>query len=290
MSESGRMIDFTPSPELYPFESKWFESTVGKVHYIDEGSGRPILFLHGNPTWSFLYRGIISLLKDRFRCVAVDYPGFGLSVHPDGYGYTSKEHAGIVGELVDELGLEDMIVMGQDWGGPIGTSVAIERKDRVSGMVIGNTLAWKMDILQMRVFSRIMSSPPLQWAILSRNLFVEPMIPLGVERKLSREEMEHYRSVQPDRAARRGVAEFPREIIAADSWLEELGAGLPALGDKPLLLVWGMKDFAFRPKVFIPQWQSHFKDNVLVELPNASHYIQEDAPEEIANAIAERFG
>ncbi len=83
MSESGRTIDFTPSPELYPFESKWFDSSVGKVHYIDEGSGRPILFLHGNPTWSFLYRGIVLRLKDRFRCVAIDYPGFERILVPD---------------------------------------------------------------------------------------------------------------------------------------------------------------------------------------------------------------
>ncbi|MCH8815517.1 MAG: alpha/beta fold hydrolase [Chloroflexi bacterium] len=284
------MIDFTPSPELYPFESKWFESSVGKVHYIDEGSGRPILFLHGNPTWSFLYRGIVSRLKGQFRCVAIDYPGFGLSVHPDGYGYTAKEHAGIVGELVDHLELQDMIVMGQDWGGPIGTSVAIERKDRVSGMVIGNSWAWKMNRMMTRVFSPLMTSPPIQWAILNRNFFVERLIPAGLTRKLSKEEMDHYRGVQPDRAARKGVAEFPRELIAAGPWLQEIEAGLPALGDKPLLLVWGMKDFAFSPKAFIPKWKSYFKDSVLVKLPKARHFIQEDAPEEIAKAIAERFG
>ncbi len=112
-------IDFTPSPDLYPFESKWFESSVGRVHYIDEGEGRPIVFCHGQPMWSFLYRHIVIGLRDRFRCVVIDYPGYGLSVRPDGYGYTPREHAGVVGELVDHLALDDMIVMGQDWGGPI---------------------------------------------------------------------------------------------------------------------------------------------------------------------------
>lgn len=86
-------IDFTPDPKLYPFGSRWFDSTAGRVHYIDEGSGPPILFCHGNPTWSFLYRHIVRALRDRFRCVAVDYPGFGLSDRPDGYGYTVEEHA-----------------------------------------------------------------------------------------------------------------------------------------------------------------------------------------------------
>ena len=74
--------DFTPSPELYPFESRWLPTTAGRVHYIDEGQGAPILFLHGNPTWSFLYRHLVVALRQEFRCVAVDYPGFGLSDRP----------------------------------------------------------------------------------------------------------------------------------------------------------------------------------------------------------------
>ena len=77
---------FKPDPRLFPFQSRWFESRVGPVHYIDEGVGDPILFLHGNPTWSFLYRGVVIRLKPRFRCIALDYPGFGLSVRPEHYG------------------------------------------------------------------------------------------------------------------------------------------------------------------------------------------------------------
>ena len=119
-------IDFVPSQELYPFESQWFESSVGAVHYIDEGEWSAILFLHGNPMWSFLYRKIVRLLRDNFRCIAVDYPGFGLSVRPPGYGYMPQDHAVVVGELVRKLDLQDAIVMGQDWGGPIGLQVAVE--------------------------------------------------------------------------------------------------------------------------------------------------------------------
>lgn len=129
MDRPAGVVDFTPSPELFPFESLWFESSVGPLHYIDEGSGRPLLLLHGNPDWSFLYRKIVLALRDGFRCLAVDYPGFGLSAHPAGYGYTAQEHAGVVGELVDALDLRDFLVMGQDWGGPIGMSVASERAD-----------------------------------------------------------------------------------------------------------------------------------------------------------------
>jgi haloalkane dehalogenase len=96
-------VAFTPSPALYPFQSRWFETDGIRVHYVDEGTGRPILMCHGNPTWSFLYRKIIERLQGQFRCVAVDYPGFGLSDRPEGYGYTPAEQARIVGRLADHL-------------------------------------------------------------------------------------------------------------------------------------------------------------------------------------------
>ena len=153
MPDEEAAIAFTPSATIYPFQSKWFDSTAGRVHYIDEGSGRPILFLHGNPTWSFLYRGIITRLRDEFRCIAVDYPGFGLSDRPADYGYTAAEHAEVVTALVDQLGLEDLIVMGQDWGGPIGMSVALSKPERVTGLVFGNTWFWPTDRLMSSVFS-----------------------------------------------------------------------------------------------------------------------------------------
>ena len=92
-------IDFMPDRSLYPFESRWFDSSAGVMHYVDEGAGPTILFCHGNPTWSFLYRNIITGLRGCFRCIAVDYPGFGLSERPEGYGYTIEEHARCVGDL-----------------------------------------------------------------------------------------------------------------------------------------------------------------------------------------------
>ena len=291
MNTTEEAPSFTPSPELYPFTSRRFDSSVGSVHFIDEGSGRPILFLHGNPTWSFLYRHIIKELRDGFRCVAVDYPGFGLSVRPPGYGYTPAEHAGVVRELVDHLNLEDFIVMGQDWGGPIGLSIAASSPERVHGLVMGNTWFWRVDTRMIKTFSVIMSSAPMQWAILKRNFFVKPMMPMAMSSKLSRQEMDHYRAVQPSEAMRKGVAEFPRQIRASGPWLADLAARVPeTLAQKPLVLVWGMRDFAFKPKAFLPRWRETFRDATLVELPKAKHYIQEDAPAEIAGAIRERFG
>jgi len=282
-------ISFEPSRELYPFKSRWFESEIGRLHYIDEGTGPPILFCHGNPTWSFLYRDIIRRLRDSFRCVAVDYFGFGLSDRPQGYGYTPAEHARVVTELVGRLGLEDLLIMGQDWGGPIGMSVALSDPHRIRGLIFGNTWFWPTDGLSMKMFSRVMSSGPLQNAILNRNFFVEKLIPAGTARELSPSEMRHYRGVQPSPEARVGVAELPRQILASAPWLAEVKSGVEtSMAKKPLLLVWGMRDLAFRPAI-IARWRAAFADNSLVELPEAKHFIQEDAPADIARAILERF-
>jgi len=281
-------IDFEPDPALYPFESLWFDSSAGRMHYLDEGSGTPILFCHGNPTWSFLYRGIVTRLRDRFRCVALDYLGFGLSDRPDGYGYTIEEHARTVGELVDDLGLDGFVIMGQDWGGPVSTAVATERAERVSGVVLGNTWFWPATA-RFRLFSRVMGSRWMQRKILEENFFVEKIMPRSSARRLSEREREHYRRVQPSPETRRGVAEMPKQIIAATPLLERLSREVPAkLGSKPALIVWGMKDPGFRPSM-IPRVRDAFADAIVVELPGAKHYIQEDAPGEIADAIAERF-
>ena len=281
---------FGPSPQLYPFTSRWFDSSAGRVHYVDEGAGRPILMCHGNPTWSFLYRNVVTRLRGRFRCVALDYPGFGLSDRPPGYGYTPREHAGVVRELVRSLDLHDLIVMGHDWGGPIGLSVACAEAERVTGLVLGGTWFWPAD-LRARIFSRLMSSRPLQRAILQRNLFVERFIPRGTNRELSAEEVEHYRAVQPTPAARVGVAELPGQIVRSRDFLERLAEDVPrVLGGTRTLITYPMADAAFRPRQVLPRMRSTFTDAVIVELPDANHYFVEDAPDEVADAVVARFG
>lgn len=284
-------VGFSPDPELYPFASRWFDSSAGRVHYLDEGSGPPILLCHGNPTWSFLYRDIITGLRDRFRCIVPDYPGFGLSERPSGYRYTVEEHANVVGELVDFLELDGYLSMGQDWGGPISMAVDVARADRVRGIVLGNTWFWPANTLRMKLFSTVMSSPLMQNAIVNRNFFVERLIPTGTTRTLTQTEMKHYRGVQPTPQARHGVAELPRQILAARPLLARLAHDVPTiLGEKPALFVWGMKDFAFPPAQNLPRMQGAFPNHVVIELPDANHFIQEDAPHQIAAAIIDRFG
>ena len=278
-------IDLVPDKALYPFESKWFDGAGPRVHYVDEGDGTAVVMFHGNPTWSFLYRNVIKQLRGQFRCVAVDYPGFGLSERPAGYGYTSVEHAQVIGKLVDHLELDRFIVVGQDWGGPIGMTVALERASRVAGLVFANTWYWPATG-SLVTFSVVMSSPPLQWLILKRNSFVNFIMPRSVAKPMDPQVFKAYQDAQPSPAARRGVAEFPRQIRAARPMLERLATEAPkAFAVKPMELVWAMKDPAFGSPAVIARWQRDFPQANLTKLENANHYIQEDAPEEVAAAI-----
>lgn len=275
---------FEPDRRLFPFESKWFESPVGPVHYVDEGAGPPILFLHGNATWSFLYRGIIIRLKRRFRCVATDYPGFGLSVRPERYGYTPAEHAEVVSALVRRLDLTNLTIMGQDWGGPIGMRVALDNLERMRALVMGNTFYFPPDTFAMKAFSYVMSSEPMQRQILRRNILVEKLVPMAVKHPLADEVMHHYREALPTPKSRVGMAELPRQLTDAGPWLAELADDVrDRLANIPLLLLWGMKD-----PVFNRQYMERFREDfrsVKIQRLDAKHYIQEDAPAEIAAAI-----
>ncbi|GAA3956401.1 alpha/beta fold hydrolase [Gordonia caeni] len=285
------LIDFDPDHMLYPFESRWFESSAGRVHYVDEGAGRPIVFFHGSPTWSFLYRRIMLALRGEFRCIAMDYPGFGLSERPDGYGYTIGELTTIAGELVDHLGLDGFVTMGHDWGGPIGLGVATERAERTAGVALANTIFWPKLPLANNAFSRVMSSGPMQRRILQRNLLVEKFLlgPAGPE--LSEPEADHYRLAQPCAPARAGLAEMPGQIRGARPLLAQLEHDVPhLLGDKPAVAIWGMRDLVFRPRDCLPRLRAAFADLGVVELPDAGHFVPEDAPAEVAAAITERFG
>jgi haloalkane dehalogenase len=271
--------------ELYPFRDRYVEIEGAQVHYVDEGEGPPLLLLHGNPTWSFLYREIIEGLRGRHRCIAVDYPGFGLSQAAPGYGFRPADHAGIVEQLLQRLDLRNVTMMVQDWGGPIGFAVATRHPDRFRAFVIGNTWAWPKADLGTQMFSRFLGGPVGGYLIGHRNFFVEKIIPGGVRRKkLSEAVMNAYRGPFPTPESRRPVRVFPREILASRPFLAEIEEALPALRGRPALIVWPTKDIAFRdPERRL--WEERFPDHRTVILEGAGHYIQEDASEEIVEAI-----
>jgi haloalkane dehalogenase len=276
--------DFRPDPRLFPFESRWHEGSAAKIHYIDEGEGDPILFLHGNPTWSFLYRGLVIRLKKQFRCIAPDLPGFGLSDHPLDYRYTPEEHAQTINEFVRALGLQNLTVMGHDWGGPIGMRLAVEERDRIKALIMANTWYWPTTALHLRAFSWIMSTGYLQGLIYKKNFFVQRIVPLGVKHSLAPEVLQHYRGPFSTFDSRTGIAEFARQIGLSANWLAQLEVDVRRnLREIPLLLTWGMEDLAYTP-AFMDVFLRDFEKASVVRL-DAKHYIQEDTPGEASRAI-----
>jgi haloalkane dehalogenase len=271
--------------QLYPFQSHYAQIDGAQVHYVDEGSGPPLLLLHGNPTWSFLYREIINGLRDQFRCIAVDYPGFGLSRAGPDYGFTPREHSQVVERLVVQLDLNEVTMMVQDWGGPIGFGVATRHPDRFTGFVIGNTWAWPKSDLGTQVFSRLLGGPIGANLILRRNYFVEKIIPANIKRgNVSELVMDAYRGPFATQAVRQPMHVFPREILESRPFLAEIERGLPALADRPALIVWPTKDLAFRGRER-RRWEKSFPKHQTLLLQGAGHYIQEDASQEIVDAV-----
>ena len=185
---------------LFPFQSRSVDIDGNTVHYIDEGDGPVLLLLHGNPTWSFLYRHIIGVLSQHFRCIALDYPGFGLSTARDGYSFKPEQHSQVVEAFVTTLGLHDIRMMVQDWGGPIGLGFAGRRPELIRSLIIGNTWAWPaQDIRHIAMFSRIAGNPLSRLLIRRFNAFVVWLMPAGVNRKLTAAEKAAYRGPFPTR-------------------------------------------------------------------------------------------
>jgi haloalkane dehalogenase len=272
--------------DLFPFESHFVEIDGNLVHYIDEGSGPLLLMLHGNPTWSFVYRDVIRVLRDSFRCVALDYPGFGLSIARPGYGHLPQEHADAVVGFIDRMEMSEVTLVAQDWGGPIGICAAERRPEAFRGLILANTWAWPVNgDFHFEAFSRVMGGPLGGLLIRRFNLFVNLMIPAGHKRrKVSPPEMAHYRAALPTPARRHASAVFPREIIRSRAFLEGVQERLSNVNQLPSLLIWADADIAFRKRE-LERWEIILNNHELALLHGAGHFLQSDAPREFAEAI-----
>lgn len=270
---------------LFPFASRFVAVGGHTIHYIDEGAGPTLLLLHGNPTWSFLYRHLVARLAPHFRCVALDYPGFGLSRAAPGYGYTPREHSGVVEGFVDALDLRDLRLMVHDWGGPIGLGFAGRRPERIQELILGNAFAWPARRSRgLTTFSRLVGSRLGRSLITRHNALARWLIPAGTNRTLTAAELAAYLGPFPTPASRRPIWIFARQIRGSEAYLAEVEAGLARLADTPALLVWGDADGAFRAPDR-DRFARLFPDHRVVDLRGAKHFIQENAPEAIAAAI-----
>ncbi len=256
------------------------------MHYVDEGEGPTLLLLHGNPGWSFQYRNVIGALRNQHRCVALDYPGFGLSASPRaGYGFTPREYSIVVERFVDALGLGDLTLVVHDWGGPIGFALAGRRPELVRRVVIGNTWAWPTNPRSARGrFARIMGGPIGRFLQINFNGFIRIAYGRTVTRRLPPKVIKMYLRPHRARARRRAVAIFPGEILRSNGYLAEVQAGLARIGDRPVLILWGTRDPGF-PADDRVRFEATFPNHRTVLFDNAAHFLFEEAPDEIVAAM-----
>jgi haloalkane dehalogenase len=272
----------------YPFKDHWLPYRDGYIHYIDEGQGPTVLLLHGNPTWSYLYRNIIKELRNDCHLIALDYPGFGMSKAPSHYNFTAQEQSDAVQDFIHRLCLEDLVLVVQDWGGPIGLNYAVEHRENLRGIVVINTWAWPTTLLPMKIFSLLMGGWPLgYWLQTRRNFFAKAVVPSEMHQseKITESLRKAYTDPFPTPKSRIPTWIFPGQIRKARSWFAAIEAKLPTLSDVPAQILWGTKDSAGFPLAEVDKWQRYLKMNETELLIDASHLVQEDRPDRVAAAI-----
>jgi len=270
---------------LYPFQNRWIDIDGNRIHYVDEGSGPTLLLLHGNGSWSFLYRHIITRLAPHFRCIAFDHAGFGLSRARPGFSFKPREHSAVLEGFVRALDLRDIRLVVQDWGGPIGLGFASRRPDLISKLIICNTWAWPAEgIKHIEKWSKMTGWGLGRFLIVRFNALTRFLVPMSANRTLTPGEKAAYAKPYPTAASRIPHSQFAREILESRDFLSEVEAGLARLRDKPVLILWGDKDPGFREGER-QRFESEFPGAAVHILPGAKHFVQEDAPAEICQAI-----
>jgi haloalkane dehalogenase len=287
----------------WPFEPRWFETGEGRMHYVDEGprDGRPVVMVHGNPTWSFLYRNFIPpLVAAGYRAIAYDHLGFGRSDKPDDYSVYALERHWRRGEaLLGSLGLRDVTLVPQDWGGPMSLRWAVENPDAVRSLFILNTNAHRpRGRLPIPLLLHLFRTPGVG-AVLCKGLDLFKTVYLfrqGVvhRERLSGEVRRAYLAPHPSWSSRTPVLALPRQIPALPSSPTADFFGLVEAGlerefrSKPVGIAWAMDDLAFSPKI-LDMWTETFPQAQVTRLPGAGHFLQEDAYERIVPALLEHL-
>ena len=281
----------------FPFESKFIDVKGSKIHYIDEGSGDPILFIHGNPTSSYLWRNIIPYLQDSGRCIALDLIGMGKSDKPDiKYGFIDSYEYLV--RFIETLGLKNITLVIHDWGSGLGFNYAYEHQDNIKGIAfmeaMFKTFEWNQFPMDLKMALKMMRAPVLGWLMVNvANIFIKKMIPDMVLRKLTKKEMEMYAAPYPSISSRKPLAAWPKDVPIAGSpehvyksvssyvkWL--------TLTEIPKLCLHVEPGIAIKKED--AEWINDNMPNIkMVHLGEGLHYIQEDYPHEIGTEIAKWY-
>lgn len=259
------------------------------MHYVDEGHGDPVVMVHGNPTWSFLFRHLIVALSAGHRCLAPDHIGFGLSDKPAGCSYLPEAHARNLATWIEALGLRDLTLVVHDWGGPIALSYAIAHPDRIKRIVLMNTWLWPLeDGLRFRLFAGLAGGRVGSYLIRRFNLFVNPLMRLATGRRNlpTAAALRHYARPLASPAERRACATLPAQLIGAREWLASLWAGRERIAGKHALILWGMQDRAFGARE-LRRWEALFPRHRTIRLAGVGHFVPEEMADRLCPAVAD---
>ncbi len=274
--------------EAYPFRDHWVSLSAGNMHYVDEGEGETLLFIHGTPTWSFEWRHLISALSLDYRCIAPDLMGFGLSGRPREFAYTPEAHAEAIQEFVDKLNLKNITLVVHDFGGPIALPVCLRNPILVKRLVIINSWMWSFTGDQdMERKGRLAGSWLFRLLYQWTNFSLRVMTPqaFGDKSKLTPEVHQQYLDRFPDRWSRGTVLwTLARALMRSTAYFESLWAERKKLQGRPTLIVWGMKDPAF-PPYQLHRWRRLLPDAEVVRLKDAGHWPHEEAPRPVIHAL-----
>lgn len=281
--------------DLYPFQSHFFDrGSALRMHYLDEGSGSPVLMVHGNPSWSFYYRNLVQALSRTHRCLVPDHIGMGLSDKPDdsAYAYTLAQRIEDLEAFITSLNLsEPLTLVVHDWGGMIGLGWAVRHPEQVARLVILNTAAFPMPADKPFPWQLKLTRTPLG-AVLVRgiNAFSYAATRVGCKRrKMAPEIAQAYTAPYDSWRNRIATLRFVQDIPLnpGDPGFELVQAtaeGLHQFRETPALVAWGALDFVF-DEPFLRQWRERLPQATVHRMADVGHYVLEDAAEEVIPMI-----
>jgi haloalkane dehalogenase len=263
---------------LYPFSSNYLQIDGNNYHYIDEGEGEVIILVHGNPTWSFYYRNVIKDLSKKYRVIAPDHIGCGLSDKPEDYSYTLKNRIKDLGTLIKFLDIKKYSMLVHDWGGAIGFGHAVEHVDQICKMIILNTGAFTSKRIPFSI-NLLKGKKTGPFLVKYFNAFCYPATFMSTEKKLSNEVKKGYLFPYQSPKERIAISEFVQDIPMDQSHqsyytLLSIEQKLPSLTQEKLIL-WGGKDFCFNDE-FFSKWRSLYPQAKYIYYKDAGHYVIED--------------
>jgi len=277
--------------DAYPFASRFMPLGEGRVHYLDEGCGEPIVFVHGTPTWSFEFRHLIRELRASRRCVALDHLGFGLSERPASFGYRPEDHARVFAEFVTRLGLSRFTLVVHDFGGPIALPFAEAHPERIAGLVVLNSFMWPIDEPKLEQQARFAGGAlgRLLYRYLNFSLRVLMPFAYGDKRRLSPAVHAQYLAPFRARSARETVLwALARALLGSRAHYEALWSGRARLSAIPSLVIWGMRDRAF-PATYGERWHEALPRAQMETITDAGHWPHEERPDLVLHALQRFF-